>query len=775
MEIQVTKQVIHDTSVSQDHSKLKEYALRYASELGLRVHPLHDAGKPNAKEPRLAEWQLKATNDVKQIEEWWEQWPDANIGIATGGDGVDVLDLDSAEAIALLLDKALERQTTPLAKSSKGYHVYFRAGGLKNGVNVLKNGNNIFPAVKGVDLRGDRGYIVAPPSIHPDGAIYQWHDDPFKMAFAPLPDLVKNLKSRDEPVKIQFDMPSNTNVSDAQRSGYAEKAIKGIKEDMRNLIGGGRNQTLNNCVFRLGQLVAGGAIESSDAGSVLSELANIALGLPGDHPVTEREVRLTVKSAFDAGMQKPVSPEYRQDAPQTSTASTASTAPTASTASTAQPNGGERSKRQKVRDWLDGFRFDTFKKELVGSDGVVWNIDELASECAFDVKCDVSRGMIEDEIKNIIHSRGKQFDSLNAAVTLLQCEHDGHDHIGDWCMAKGFDEYETQRIRKWMRAMMLRALEAGAPHDTMLVMYGEQGSGKSKFFETLSEDLSGNMCFTIREITELENKDKQIELSKQCVILVDEIDGALKKKSNVSKLKSLLTTRHSTERAPYDKATVQRKYRAVFAGTANQKFMPSDDEACRRYWMVNVRTDVYTTRAVRRKMLAQAARETWDFWQKVRAGEEELLGNTFAGETRDELKETVKRNKHNRVQDAATLAILAAAKQCSQNMFASIADWQTYITTGNPVLAKFAMENERRSVTLTDWSEWKTFLNADNMQSKEFIPPKVSIDSVGAVLRARCKTKKQYRTIDGIKKQIRGLYASDIINELAEPESNDEF
>jgi hypothetical protein len=55
------------------------YALAYGR-LGFRVFPL----KPGTEEPLIPDWQEKATWDEVQILEWWTEWPNANIGIATG-------------------------------------------------------------------------------------------------------------------------------------------------------------------------------------------------------------------------------------------------------------------------------------------------------------------------------------------------------------------------------------------------------------------------------------------------------------------------------------------------------------------------------------------------------------------------------------------------------------------------------------------------------------------------------------------------------------------
>jgi len=56
-----------------------------------------------------------ASNDAAQVEQWWERWPDANIGIATGPSGLVVLDVDGPEGQAGL--KALVEKHGPLPRT----------------------------------------------------------------------------------------------------------------------------------------------------------------------------------------------------------------------------------------------------------------------------------------------------------------------------------------------------------------------------------------------------------------------------------------------------------------------------------------------------------------------------------------------------------------------------------------------------------------------------------------------------------------------------------
>jgi hypothetical protein len=139
-------------------SPLLSAALAYARR-GFRVLPL----KPRGKEPLLKKWPENATTDEETIKRWWLQWPDANIGIATGAEnGIIVLDVDDRGAL-----EGLEIPETVTAKTGRGgLHFYFKHPG-----GQIKNVVGLKP---GMDLRGDRGCVVAPPSVHHSGRPYVW-------------------------------------------------------------------------------------------------------------------------------------------------------------------------------------------------------------------------------------------------------------------------------------------------------------------------------------------------------------------------------------------------------------------------------------------------------------------------------------------------------------------------------------------------------------------------------------------------------------------------
>ncbi len=111
-----------------------------------------------------------ATTDPEVIKVWWSKMPDANIGIATGRESnLVVLDVDGAEGEALLAE--LERQYGPLpptavVKTGKGRHLHFA---YPKGVTKVRT---VARKKLKLDVRGDGGYVVAPPSIHESGHTY---------------------------------------------------------------------------------------------------------------------------------------------------------------------------------------------------------------------------------------------------------------------------------------------------------------------------------------------------------------------------------------------------------------------------------------------------------------------------------------------------------------------------------------------------------------------------------------------------------------------------
>jgi hypothetical protein len=124
-----------------------------------------------------------ATTDIVQVCEWWAKYPDANIGIATGAAGLVVIDPDKEgdKAWRELAHRLMLPQTLMAYTGGGGMHVYFVAP------SSPRVGNSAGKLLPHVDVRGWGGYIVLPPSIHPDtGKRYAWIPHT-QLSICPLP------------------------------------------------------------------------------------------------------------------------------------------------------------------------------------------------------------------------------------------------------------------------------------------------------------------------------------------------------------------------------------------------------------------------------------------------------------------------------------------------------------------------------------------------------------------------------------------------------------
>jgi hypothetical protein len=126
-----------------------------------------------------------ATRDEAVIRKWFSETP-WNIGIVTGlPSGIVVVDIDPRHDGDRSL-AALEQEHGPLPPTCRfntgggGQHILFR-----HPRSPVPNSAGTIAA--GIDVRGDGGYIVAPPSTHISGGIYSISND---AEFAPLPDWI---------------------------------------------------------------------------------------------------------------------------------------------------------------------------------------------------------------------------------------------------------------------------------------------------------------------------------------------------------------------------------------------------------------------------------------------------------------------------------------------------------------------------------------------------------------------------------------------------------
>jgi hypothetical protein len=277
-------------SAGEDRAEqLLRAALEYAAR-GWAVFPVHTSREDGTcscrsktcsavgKHPRTRKGLNDAARDQEKIAEWWKRWPDANIGVATGNaSGIVVLDLDDPASPDLQrLEEAFPGLfETLISETSRGRHYWYKS----NGIGPVKN--SVKRLGEGIDVRGDGGYVVAPPSKHASGFEYRWMNQREPAAFPP------QLGRR----KVQSMVAATTPT---RLFGPVQVAAKVVAEAPE----GERNHTLNRQTFFLGVQVKNGELREDQIAAAMLTAAMKA-GLD------ETEAKATIGSALRAAKERP--------------------------------------------------------------------------------------------------------------------------------------------------------------------------------------------------------------------------------------------------------------------------------------------------------------------------------------------------------------------------------------------------------------------------------------------------------------------------------------
>jgi putative DNA primase/helicase len=259
------------------------------------------------KHPIPDGWPDVATSEPIEVASWWreppetgiaEEWyPKANVGIVTGGvSGLFVLDEDPYNGGERELNNYQARhgdlpRTRIQNTGGGGRHYVWQYPGFQIHNNAGKALN------QGLDIRGDGGFIVMPPSVSSKGA-YEIENPAHDIDPAPAPGwLLELLKSYDHQQRGMEGAPADIAPA-ALASAYAQAALEQEAETVRSAPVGARNERLNAAAFALGTLGGIGLIEEPVARAKLTEAAKAA-GL-GD-----AEIVATFRSGWESGTQHP--------------------------------------------------------------------------------------------------------------------------------------------------------------------------------------------------------------------------------------------------------------------------------------------------------------------------------------------------------------------------------------------------------------------------------------------------------------------------------------
>ena len=300
MTIQTPYVGIPEQSAALSSDNLTAAALAYASK-GIPVFPVSETKKP------LVRWKDGATTDANVILDWWRQWPRAMIGVPTGArSGLMVLDVDcknGVDGLANLLAAGVDPFTlTPVVVGtpSGGRHFYMQTAG--------QLGNSVGQLAEGVDVRGDGGFIIVPPSL-PDviGKPYKWEGASFMDAsvLPQWPAQLQELEKVCRTAKSQFQSDyGSVSLSDRTGKRGRQWALAALDDETTKVAStppGERNTALNTAALKLGHKVAGGHLTESEVTSALMDAAQ-ASGLIQDDGANSAYA--TIRSGLNKGLQE---------------------------------------------------------------------------------------------------------------------------------------------------------------------------------------------------------------------------------------------------------------------------------------------------------------------------------------------------------------------------------------------------------------------------------------------------------------------------------------
>jgi hypothetical protein len=253
--------------------RIGQAAMRYV-ELGWKVFPC----RAGAKQPATTHGLLDATGDLDRVAAYWARVPDANVAIRTGQEsGIIVIDIDSDTGgfdslAALEAAKGSLPTTASVVTPRGGQHFYFRHPG-----HEIRNTAGI--VAPGIDIRGDGGYVLAPPSL----VAGKGYEPDQQVPLAELPDwLVRGL----------LEYQART-VSKLARGDYAQLLGECVNE-------GQRHQTLTQIV---GHEIAVKGADRADEVYAWMLVLNRQNVRP---PVSERELEKIVTDIAKREVRKPL-------------------------------------------------------------------------------------------------------------------------------------------------------------------------------------------------------------------------------------------------------------------------------------------------------------------------------------------------------------------------------------------------------------------------------------------------------------------------------------
>lgn len=236
-----------------------------------------------------------------------------------------------------------------------------------------------------------------------------------------------------------------------------------------------------------------------------------------------------------------------------------------------------------------------------------------------EYKINIPRMECFAQVKAVVESR--QYDPLREYLESLRSKWDGserisnvlHDHCG---VEAGSPDYVRGVCRKFFISAVARGLRPGSQVDTMLILQGLGGVGKTTFVRALGGE------FAAETTLDIHNKDGLMAITGRW--LVEQAEMSSMRKADEEAFRSFITRTTDSFRPPYGRTVEHFPRRCVFIGTSNDDAMLKDVDGARRYWPVRVgKIDVPWLTNNREQLWAEAvvaylAGEQWWFTDEER-------------------------------------------------------------------------------------------------------------------------------------------------------------
>lgn len=597
------------------------YALEYAAR-GIPVFPLHEptgddmcscgsrCGKNAGKHPRTRHGSKDATTDENTIRRWWNKFPNANIGFATGKpSGLLVIDIDNDESWRALCSKHEPIISWRARTGSGGTHLFVRMPS----VPVKSSAGKI---ADGIDIRADGGHIVLPPSLHNSGSRYEWLAPPDEVELADCPqwllDLINPPKlllgptgaqpnSQSQPTSTQPNKVSH--LSPPSERGWLADAF-----DEAGMLGqwlphaqawmaccpwvhehsdGRGNGKDSSCIVYPRDKSQWGAFkcEHSHCGNRTFDDVKSALPM---HAVQFANRALPPKLPTVKPSSLSASGDWQKDLQRRSDGSVVSCLPNLVSILVHDP------------EWDGVLAHDDFSDQHVKLKPCPWHIDDCVNPTAGAFEEEDASRLICWAARN--HGLKVGPDMAWAALNVVSkrthvhpvreylesLEWDAVQRLPSWTVDYlGADDTVYNRAvgLRWMIAAVARILPSrtdgsggpGCRSDCVLILEGNQGLRKS----TAIAVLAGQDWFA-DDIGDLRNKDAMAGVNGRWIIELGEL--ASLQKADVETVKAFLSKRKDYFRPAYGRLHVDRPRQVTFAATTNSDAYQTDTTGLRRFW-----------------------------------------------------------------------------------------------------------------------------------------------------------------------------------------------